>query len=244
MEKRLEEASNEIDSTFDELDEEERTEVVNDDGTMNIKEVERRLEELLADVETEEINTLEEYLLCARKKEKQDFIAAHPEINWQSMEPAKDGTYSAKTIKEQIARLRESYPFAEDSTEAKLIKITARTAEVKRLKAYIKTASTELHEHTKEKIEEGLTDDEIRALLSLKWIQTLSEHLMQLPHTVVDGFTEQLSSLVRKYNTTLVDVERDIREASESLVGMIDELTGSEYDMAALAEFKQLLLNA
>ncbi len=244
MEKRLEEASNEIDSTFDELDEEERTEVSNDDGTMNIKEVERRLVELLADVETEEINILEEYLLCTRKKEKQDFIAAHPEINWQSMEPAKDGTYSAKTIKEQIARIRESYPFAEDSTEAKLIKITALTAEVKRLKADIKTVSAALHEHTKEKIEEGLTDDEIRELLSLKWIQTLFEHLIQLPHTVVGGFIQQLCCLVRKYDTTLVDVERDIREASESLVGMIDELTGSDYDLAALAEFKQLLLHA
>ena len=67
---------------------------------------------------------------------------------------------------------------------------------------------------------------------------------MKLPHTVVEGFSQQLSELTRKYDITLVDVERDIREASESLVGMIDELTGSEYDMAALAEFKQLLLHA
>ena len=104
--------------------------------------------------------------------------------------------------------------------------------------------SAALHEHTKEKIEEGLTDDEIRELLSLKWIQTLFEHLIQLPHTVVGGFIQQLCCLVRKYDTTLVDVERDIREASESLVGMIDELTGSDYDLAALAEFKQLLLHA
>ena len=244
MEQRLEQAAADMDSTFDELDEEECAEVANDDGTMSIKEVERRLAELLADVETEEITALDEYLLCARKKEKQDFIAAHTEVKWQCMEPAKDGTYAAKAVKERIASLREGYPFEEESTEAKLIKIATLSAEIKRLKTDIKTAAAILHERTKTKIEEGLTDDDVKELLSLKWIRTLSEHLMQLPHTLVEGFSQELSELTRKYDTTLVDVERDIREASESLVDMIDELTGSEYDMTALAEFKQLLLHA
>ena len=233
-----------MDATYDELDEEDRSDVSNDDGTMVIKEVERRLADLLSDVETEEIATLDEYLLCSRKKDKLDFIAAHTEVDWQSMEPAKDGTYAAKVVREQIARLRESYPFAEESIEAKLIKITGLSAEIKRLKTDIKTAATTLHERTKTKIEQELTDNDIRELLSLKRIQTLSDHLMQLPHTVVDGFAQQMNELIHKYDTTLVDVERDIREASESLGSMIDELTGSECDMAALAEFKQLLLHA
>ena len=244
MEQRLEQAAADMDATFEELDEEERGEVANDDGTMSIKEVERRLAELLADVETEEITTLDEYLLCTRKKEKQDFIATHTEVDWQRMEPAKDGTYAAKTIRERIANLREGYLFEEESAEAKLIKIANLSAEIKRLKTDIKTAAAILHERTKTKIEQGLTDDDVRELLSLKWIRTLSEHLMQLPHTLVEGFSQELNELTRKYDTTLVDVERDIREASESLVDMIDELTGSEYDMAALAEFKQLLLHA
>ena len=41
MEKRLEQATADMDATFDELDEEERAKVTNDDGTMSIKEVER-----------------------------------------------------------------------------------------------------------------------------------------------------------------------------------------------------------
>ena len=244
MEDRLEQASADMDATFDELDEEERADVSNEGGTIGIKEVERRLSELISDVETEEITTLDEYLLCSSKKEKQDFIATHTEVDWQSMEPAKDGTYAAKAVREQIVRLRESYPFAEESIEAKLIKITCLSAEIKRLKTDIKTATTALHERTKTKIEQELTDNDIRELLSLKWIQPLSDHLMQLPHTVVDGFAQQMNELIHKYDTTLVDVERDIREASESLGSMIDELTGSECDMAALAEFKQLLLHA
>lgn len=243
MEERLEQASEDIDVTFDELDEEERNAVSNDDGVMILKEVERRITELLSDIESEEIDSLEEYLLCTRKKEKQSFIANHPDIDWESLPSAKDGTYTAKTVKEEIVRLRESYPFDEDSTEAKFLKISSLSAEIKKLKAEIKRASEELHERTKDTIEQELSDEEICHLLYLKWIKTLSDHLMQLPSRVIDGFAQQLCELVRKYETTLVDVEHDIREASESLATMIDELTGSEYDMKALAEFKQLLLN-
>lgn len=100
-----------------------------------------------------------------------------------------------------------------------------------------------MHGRTKEVIENELTDDDIRELLSIKWIETLYDHLMQLPHTVVDNFIQKLDALVKKYDTTLVDVERDIQEASQSLSAMIDELTGSDYDMVALAEFKKLLVN-
>lgn len=243
MEERLEQASEEIDATFDEVEEEERNTVSNDDGVMILKEVERRITELLSDIESEEIDTLEEYLLCTRKKEKQTFIASHPDIDWESLPPAKDGIYTAKTIKDEIVRLRERYPFDEDSTEAKFLKISSLSAEVKKLKAEIKRASEELHERTKETIEQELSDEKIRHLLYLKWIEMLSAHLMHLPSAVVDEFARQLCERVRKYDTTLMDVEQDIREASESLATMIDDLTGSEYDMKALAEFKQLLLN-
>lgn len=243
MEERLEQALEDIDVTFDGLEEEERNTVSNDDGVMILKEVERRITELLSDIESEEIDTLEEYLLCTRKKEKQTFIASHPDIDWESLPSAKDGIYTAKTIKDEIVRLRESYPFDEDSTEAKFLKISSLSAEVKKLKAEIKRASEELHELTKETIEQELSDEKIRHLLYLKWIETLSAHLMHLPSAVVDEFARQLCERIRKYDTTLMDVEQDIREASESLATMIDDLTGSEYDMKALAEFKQLLLN-
>lgn len=242
-EERLEKATAEMESTFDELDEDERNEVSNDDGVLTIKEVERRLGELLADVETKEINILDDYLLCLCKKERINFIKAHSEVDWQRMEQAKDGTYAPKTVKAQIASLRANYPFDENSTEAKLIRISSLAIEIKQLKSDIKIGTAVLHERTKEVIENELTDDDIRKLLSTKWIGTLYDHLMQLPHTVIDDFIQLLDALVKKYGTTLVDVERDIQEASQSLSAMIDELTGSDYDMAALTEFKKLLAN-
>lgn len=51
-------------------------------------------------------------------------------------------------------------------------------------------------------------------------------------------------ALQKKYATTLVDLEHDIHDASVQLADMLDELTGNEYDMAALLEFKKVLVNA
>lgn len=244
QELRLTEATSELETTFDALDEEERSEVSSEEGDMLITEVERRLGELLTEVETDEVLALEDYLLCSRKKEKLDYIAAHPEVDWQVMDTAKDGTYAMKVVKARIDALRRAYPFEEESTEAQLIRIALLSAEIKQLTADIKNHKAQLIERTKEVIEQELSDDDILALLSVQWIDALYNKLGELPQRVISDLVRQLKDLVAKYDTTLMDVEHDIQEASASLASMIDELTGSAHDLEALAEFKKLLLNA
>ena len=244
QELRLTEATSELETTFDALDEEERSEVSSEEGNMLITEVERRLGVLLSEVETDELLALEDYLLCSRKKEKLDCIAAHPEVDWQAMDTAKDGTYAMKVVKARIDALRRAYPFEEESPEAQLIRITLLSAEIKQLTADIKNNKAQLIERTKEVIEQELSDDDILALLSAQWIDALYNKLGELPLRVISDLVRQLKDLVAKYDTTLMDVEHDIQEASASLASMIDELTGSAHDLEALAEFKKLLLNA
>ena len=244
QELRLTEATSELETTFDALDEEERSEVSSEEGNMLITEVERRLGVLLSEVETDELLALEDYLLCSRKKEKLDYIATHPEVEWQVMDTAKDGTYGMKVVKARIDALRRAYPFEEESTEAQLIRITLLSAEIKQLTADIKNNKAQLIERTKEVIEQELSDDDILALLSAQWIDALYNKLGELPQRVISDLVQQLKDLEAKYDTTLMDVEHDIQEASASLASMIDELTGSAHDLEALAEFKKLLLNA
>ena len=244
QEQRLAEATNELETTFDALDEEERNEVSSEEGALQLKEVERRLGDLLCEVETDEVLALEEYLLCSGKKEKVAYIAAHPEVDWQAMDTAKDGTYTAKVVKAHIDALRRAYPFEEETTEAKLIRITRLSEEIKKLTADIKSNKTQLIERTKEVIEQELSDEDILSLLSVQWIDSLYNKLGELPQRIIEDFVQQLTDLVAKYDTTLMDVEQDIQEASASLATMIDELTGSAHDLEALAEFKKLLLNA
>lgn len=114
----------------------------------------------------------------------------------------------------------------------------------KQLAADIKSNKAQLIKRTKKVIEQELSDRDIRYLLSAQWIDSLYHKLGELPQRVISDLVQELKDLVAKYDTTLIDVEHDIQEASASLATMIDELTGSAHDLEALAEFKKLLLNA
>lgn len=114
----------------------------------------------------------------------------------------------------------------------------------KQLAADIKSNKAQLIKRTKKVIEQELSDRDIRYLLSAQWIDSLYHKLGELPQRVISDLVQELKDLVAKYDTTLMDVEREIQEASASLATMIDELTGSAHDLEALAEFKKLLLNA
>lgn len=243
-EERLDMIGLDMEETLGELADDERDGITNDDGALDKKSLESKLAEALEEVETPEILALNEYLLLSKKKDKMAFIEAHDEINWKNVSAGKDGTYGKAAANSLISNYRVNFDFSEDSYEARLIKINRLLNESKVLKSEIKVASLELHEHTKVTIEQELTDEDIMSLLSMKWIESLCSHLSTLPQTIIDDFTNKLVALQKKYSTTLVDLEHDIHDASVQLADMIDELTGNEYDMAALQEFKKVLVNA
>lgn len=242
-EHRLDKANTDIDNTLAEMADDERERITNDDGTLAPKEVEAKLAEALADVETEETEVLHAYLALSKKKEKLEYIAAHAETDWTVMTAGKDGTYGKTAVNTRIAELRMDYSFPEGFYEARLRKLSQLTAEAKNLRTAIKRDGAALHEHTKECIENRLGKDDVLKLLRMKWIDSLMDHLFTLPGTAVEELIARLTALQKKYAITLIDVEHDIREASSELALMLDELTGSDYDMAALAEFKKLLVN-
>lgn len=242
-ERRQEETNAETDSTLAEMADDEREGITNDDGTLAPKEVEVKLAEALADVETEETELLRAYLALSKKKDKLEYIAAHTETDWSVMTAGKDGTYGKTAVNARIAELRMEYPFPEGSYEARLRTLSRLIAESKNLRSAIKHDSAALHEHTKDFIENHLGKEDVLKLLRMKWIDSLTEHLLTLPDTAVCEFVARLVALQKKYATTLVDVEKDIREASAELAVMLDELTGSQFDIDALQELKKLLVN-
>lgn len=243
-EDRLEMVGSETEETLGELADDERDGITNDDGVLDKKSLDAKLAEALEEVETPEIVALNEYLLLSKKKDKLAFIAAHDEINWENVTAGKDGTYGKAAASTLINHYRASFDFPENSYEAKLIKISRLLDESKALKSEIKQGAEALHDHTKVTIEQELSDEDVMLLLSIKWIDSLCNHLETLPQTIVDEFIGKLTTLQKKYATTLVDLEHDIHDASLRLADMIDELTGNEYDMAALQEFKKVLVNA
>ena len=121
-----------------------------------------------------------------------------------------------------------------------LKKVSSDNEEEKKLKKQLKDQSEALHIETKKTIE-ALSDEQIYSLLDQKWISPLIDGLGKLPESIISDFIAQIEKLVAKYETTFADVEDQIKDTEKELSVMIDLLTGSEFDMAGLAELKKML---
>ena len=128
----------------------------------------------------------------------------------------------------------------EPETLAVLRKVNALNNEEKSLKKQIKADSTALHLLTKKTIEE-LTDEQAREMIKLKWIPPLLDSMAGLPSAVIADFIARLLALAGKYETTFTEVDSQIAETESSLVSLLDELTGNEFDMQGIQELKSLL---
>ena len=114
------------------------------------------------------------------------------------------------------------------------------STEEKELKKKIKAEAADLQMKTKATIE-SLTDEEAYELLRCKWIEPITAGLKKLPGNIVTVFAAKLEALSKKYETTYSEVEQQIKETEGSLSVLIDQLTGSEFDLQGLSEFKKLL---
>ena len=124
-----------------------------------------------------------------------------------------------------------------------LKKVSSDNEEEKKLKERFRFCAEKqkaLHIETKKTIE-TLSDEQVYSLLDQKWISPLIDGLGKLPESIISDFIAQIEKLAAKYETTFADVEDQIQDTEKELSGMIDLLTGSEFDMAGLAELKKML---
>lgn len=128
----------------------------------------------------------------------------------------------------------------EEETLAKLKKVVDIIDEEKKLKKEIKTLNVELENETKKRIEE-LTDTEVIELLKDKWITPIVKGLDVIPNRIIESLSSKMESLVKKYELTFSDVEKEIAETEKALRDMLDDIEGSEEDLLGLKELKRLL---
>lgn len=128
----------------------------------------------------------------------------------------------------------------EEETLAKLKKVVDIIDEEKKLKKEIKTLNTELENETKKRIEE-LTDTEVIELLKDKWITPIVKGLDVIPNRIIESLSSKMESLVKKYELTFSDVEKEIAETEKALRDMLDDIEGSEEDLLGLKELKRIL---
>ncbi len=151
--------------------------------------------------------------------------------------------FVAKEIsKEAKALAKTKAKYAEDTLEYVIVRADTLMTLEKKLKKEVKEQTSALHTLTKTAIE-NLSDEDVLFLLAQKWIKPLCSSLAELPDGVINELLAQTKALAEKYAVTYTDLEREIREAEQSLSSLIDDLEGNDFDMRGLQEF-QTLLNA
>lgn len=240
-ENRLSEIASEYEELMDAISDDEKQKLLNDDNTSFVaKEVANACKEVFADISTPEIEILQVYLELSKSKDKLSFVEEHGEIAWGSMSVLKNGTYGKGEINKYVAELKSQVEFEVGTYEYTVVQVNNLIAEEKYLKKRVKDETGKLHLKIKETIE-NLSDEQVIELLKDKWINPLINNLMKLPDTIISNLQAKLEAIAKKYDTTLDEVETQIKETEQTLTAMIDDLEGNEFDMLGLAELKKLL---
>ena len=204
----------------------------------NLKAKESRLTEIAAEMQSILENLSEEEKACPAVNEEGDgFINAEiPKALQQELES--DGVAIAK--KADLTKAIDKHIFAEESLGAKLQTAYKLIIEEKTLKAELKTQSAELHSKTKATIE-ALDDAEALDLLRQKWFVPLNAAMCRLPENMLAQFSQKLTALCDKYADTYQHISERKQESAAALAQMMDELTGSEFDLQGIAAWQAIL---
>ncbi|MGN6851268.1 type I restriction-modification system subunit M [Neisseria sp. P0018.S004] len=204
----------------------------------NLKAKETRLAEIVAKMQSILENLSEEEKACPAVNEEGDgFINTEiPKALQQELEA--DGVAIAK--KADLTKAIDKHIFTEESLGAKLQAAYKLLAEEKTLKAELKTLSAELHSKTKAAIE-ALDDAEALDLLRQKWFVPLNAAMCRLPENMLAQFSQKLTALCDKYADTYQHISERKQESAAALAQMMDELTGSEFDLQGIAAWQAIL---
>ena len=150
----------------------------------------------------------------------------------------KDGFANAEVSK--YAKKLKGQRLEQESLDYKIMTIAKAIDEEKELKKKIKVQESDLEVASKKTIEK-LTDEDALLLLKKKWISPLLKSLAKLPELLLNEFATKLQKLSKKYETTYLDLDTQIRDTEKSLSDMIDDLDADEFDKKGLLELQKLM---
>jgi len=150
----------------------------------------------------------------------------------------------SKKLNAKIAEIKKNIKkgaeYEDDSFESILMNINETNDKISKAKKALKAKKLSLDSETEEKIK-TLSDEEIHNLLVKKWIDPICDGIINLPYVLISLLERKIDTLSKKYETTFTELDSEISAAESTLSDMLDELSGSDYDMRGLAGFKKLL---
>ncbi len=187
-----------------------------------------------------QINDIENQLSEIQSK-YEEFIEDIPEDEKSGDFLSEDNT---AFVPKEVAKVAKQYSKGkkpeEGSVDEILVQVNALINKEKELKKQVKDLNIELDKKAIDKIE-NLTEEEQVELLKLKWIAPILIGIENIPGTVISSLTSKVSKLSKKYEETMVDLSDKIESSEKELCAMLDDLTGDEFDIKGLQEFKKLL---
>ena len=128
----------------------------------------------------------------------------------------------------------------EPETKEKLKKMVALWDEQSKLGKIVKADRQALIDKTIAMIQ-GLDDENVMVYLTMKWINPVTDKILEAPEDEIDALNKQVYALARKYATSYNDLNTQLVEAQGELSELISDLTGDEYAIRGLNEFKNSL---
>ena len=180
--------------------------------------------------------------LATKKDELLDSI--DPDDKAELLKDGDSGDIDSKKLKSKIAEIKKNIKkgaeYEDDSYESIIMSIDETNDKISKAKKELKAKKTVLDRKTEEKTK-TFTDEEIYNLLVKKWIDPICDGITNLPHTLISSLEIQIDVLSKKYDTSFTELDSLISAAESSLSGMLDDLTGNDFDMHGLAKLKTLL---
>lgn len=187
-----------------------------------------------------QINDIENQLSGIQSK-YEEFIEDIPEDEKSGDFLNEDNT---AFVPKEVAKVAKQYSKGkkpeEGSVDEILVQVNALINKEKELKKQVKDLNIELDKKAIDKLE-NLTEEEQVELLKLKWIAPILTGIENIPGTVISSLTSKVAKLSKKYEETMVDLSDKIESSEKELCAMLDDLTGDEFDIEGLQEFKKLL---
>lgn len=128
----------------------------------------------------------------------------------------------------------------EADTKAKLKQMVALWDEQTKVNKAIKAAKIKLEADTVNAIQ-NLTDEEVKHFLHEKWITPVQSGIIATASEVVEMHIKQIEALSAKYAISYNDLNAELVTAQDELSCLISDLTGDEYAIRGLNEFKNSL---
>lgn len=183
--------------------------------------------------------------ISALANEKDELLdSIEPDDKAELLKDGDSSDIDSKKLKSKIAEIKKNIKkgaeYEDDSYESIIMSIDETNNKISQVKKALKTKKTVLDSETEEKIK-TLTDEEIHNILVKKWIDPICDEITNLPHTLISSLESQIDALSKKYDTSFTELDSQISAAESSLSGMLDDLTGNDFDMQGLAELKKLL---